>query len=538
MRCWKRAWDCFRLLALTSAGLLVMVAPAQGTWHLVMTENFERPVNQWPWYTNGNPWRTYPGGDRWGVQATFYHVGTGSQSAWCFMDASNQNDPQYDTYPPNFYTYMCWGPFDLSQAHAALAAFYIFNRSYAGDSIYWAAAENSGGGELDVGGSYSGSLSGWEERIMDFADLRDAQGDSVSLLGQPYVFLYFVFQSNGDANVDMGGFVDDVVLSWDDGLFDLAVVRLTLLGPDSSVYTRLPAFGDTVIAQLRWAAYGNGRLPLFAIQGQFDGVTLLDTLITSAEGEHTYATYLPPQTMSTGDHTFSFMLDSQNEIAESYEDNNSIDSTFHVDAPNYPPTFSWVRPGVRADTADQSYLLQWDVNDVDDNALVYIYYDTDTLDFNGYILPGGAAIPEDAGPDTLRWNVAGFSNGQQLWPYARVDDPVNSIELYAQAPLIIIHGSATPPLHDVAIPTFSLAQNYPNPFNEATTIRFAVAMPGLVILTVTDILGRQQETLLRESLAPGDYRVNLNAAGWSSGLYLCRLTSPEGTLTRKMILLK
>ncbi len=521
-----------------AAGLFVMALPAQGTWHLVMLENFERAVNQWPWYTNGNPWRIYPGGERWGIQATFYHVGNGTQSAWCFMDPGNQNDPQYDSYPSNFYTYMCWGPFDLSHAHAALAAFYIYNRSYAGDSIYWAAAENPTGGALNVGGSYSGTLSGWEERIMDFANLHNAQGDSVSLLGRPTVYIYFVFQSNADANVDMGGFVDDVVLSWDDGLFDLAVVRLTLLRPDSTAYTRLPVFGDSVIAELRWAAYGNGHLPLFVIQGQYDSTLQLDTLVTWAEGERSYMTYLPPQIMTSGDHTFSFLLDSQYEITETYENNNSIDSTFHVDEPNFPPTFSWIKPGLAADTADQSYLLQWEVNDVDDNALVYIFYDTDTFDFNGYILPGGAAIPEDTGPDTLRWNVAAFSNGQELWPYARVDDPVNSIQLYAQAPVVIIHGSATPPSHGATNPAFSLSQNFPNPFNETTTIHFAVSVPGPVTLTITDLLGREQSTLLRESLSPGNYRVSLDAAGWSSGLYLCRLSTPQGTLIRKMVLLK
>ncbi|MFH1010152.1 MAG: T9SS type A sorting domain-containing protein [bacterium] len=538
MPCWKRTCICSLLFSVTATGLLLVALPVQGTWHVVMTENFERPVTQWPWVTAGNSWIVYPGWARWGIQATFYHVGVGTQSAWCFMDPNNQNDPEYDRYPPNFYTYMNWGPFDLSQAHAALAAFYIFNRSYAGDSVYWAGATNSGAADLKFGGSYSGTLSGWEERIMNFANLRNQQGDSVSLLGEPYVYVYFLFRSNADANVDMGGFVDDIVVAWDDGLVDLAAIRLSLLKPDSTSYMNLPAFGDTVIAQLRWTTSGSGLLAPFRLVGQFNGLTLLDTLIDWAEGERNYLSYLPSQIMSSGDHTFSFELDSENEIVETYEENNSLDSTFHVDAPNLPPTFSWIRPGLLADTANQSYLLQWEVDDVDDDALLYIYYDTDTLDFNGYILPGGAAISEDTGPDTLRWNVAHFPNGQELWPYARVDDPVNSIQLYARAPVIIHHGSAAPPANAPMDLTFRLFQNYPNPFNETTTIRFSVSHPGLTTLRVLDLLGRRQDILLQEQLSPGNYSVTFNATGWSSGLFLCTLSSPQGTLTRKMVLLK
>jgi len=454
------------------------------------------------------------------------------------MDPENHNHPDTTRYPRNFYTYMYWGPFDLSQAHSALAAFYIYNRSYAGDSVYWAASTSAGGANLNFGGSYSGTLSGWEERLMNFANLRNQQGDSVSLLGEPYVYIYFLFRSNADANVDMGGFVDDIVIAWDDGLVDLAAIRLSLLKPDSTSYMNLPVFGDTVIAELRWTTSGSGLFPPFHLRGQFDGLTLLDTLIDWAQGERNYLSYLPAQIMSSGDHSFSFELDSENEIVETYEDNNSLDSTFHVDAPNLPPTFFWIRPGLVADTADQSYLLQWEVEDVDDNALVYIYYDTDTLDFNGYILPGGVAISEDTGPDTLRWNVAHFPNGQELWPYARVDDPVNSIQLYAHAPIIIHHGSSAPSTNASMDLAFHLFQNYPNPFNETTTICFSVSKPGLTTLKVVDLLGRRCDILMQEQLSPGEYRVRFDAAGWSSGLYFCILSSPQGTLTRKMILLK
>ncbi len=534
----KRATANVSLLLSIILSVIAVALPAQATWHHIMTEDFERPPNQWPWATAGHSWGISPGDNRWGIQATYYHVGFGVQSAWCYMDPGNEHDPEFDPYPSNFYTYMYWGPFDLSQAEAALAAFHIFNRTYSGDSLYWAGSESAGGQGLLWSGSHSGTLSGFEERIMDFANLRNAQGDSVSLLGERYVYIYFLFRSNGDANVDMGGFVDDLVIAWDDGLVDLAVVRLTFLKPDSSVYAYVPVYGDTVIAELRWATYGRGLLPPFHLVGTFDEATELDTLIDWAEGEEVYLSYYPAKVMSSGDHGYSFLFDPTDEVEETYEDNNQLDSTFHVDEPNLPPEFTWVRPGLVADTTDESYLLQWAVDDAEDNALLYLYFDTDTFDFNGYIIPGGAGISEDDGPDTLRWNVAAFPNGEVLWPYARVDDPVNSVQLYARAPVVVQHGSETLPRKDPAGLTFSLSQNFPNPFNEATIIRFSIAEAGPVTLRVCDLLGHEKCVLLNERLSPGTYSATLNTAGWPSGLYLGTLTSSQGNLTRKMVLLK
>ena len=165
---------------------------AQATWHTIMGENFERPFSQWPWRTAGHNWFVIPGWAHWGIQATIFHTG-GSQSAWCY-GFPNTHDPEYDTYPSNFYTYMRWGPFDLSNAEAALAGFYLLDRTEAGgDSVYWAASVNADATELGIGGSHSGTCN-WEARYMDFANLRNANGDSVSLLGEPMVYIYFLFQ--------------------------------------------------------------------------------------------------------------------------------------------------------------------------------------------------------------------------------------------------------------------------------------------------------------------------------------------------------
>ena len=85
--------------------------------------------------------------------------------------------------------------------------------------------------------------------------------------------------------------------------------------------------------------------------------------------------------------------------------------------------------------------------------------------------------------------------------------------------------------------------NSPNPFNPATTIRFDLARPGHVSLRIYDIGGRLVRTLVDEPLAHRHNEIRWDGADDSgrmvpTGLYVCRLTSEDGSATRKMMALK
>jgi plastocyanin len=90
---------------------------------------------------------------------------------------------------------------------------------------------------------------------------------------------------------------------------------------------------------------------------------------------------------------------------------------------------------------------------------------------------------------------------------------------------------------------FALFQNRPNPFNQTTKIEFAVAKPGLVSLTVYDILGKKVRTIASQQLTPG-HKSGLwdgkdeRGREVASGVYFYRLRAGDLTETRKMLLLK
>jgi serine protease len=90
---------------------------------------------------------------------------------------------------------------------------------------------------------------------------------------------------------------------------------------------------------------------------------------------------------------------------------------------------------------------------------------------------------------------------------------------------------------------FSLAQNYPNPFNPTTAIEFSLKKASNVTLSIFDILGREVKMLYSGPLTAGTHSLIWNSTDQSgnlvtSGIYFYRLESSEGSLTKRMVLLK
>ncbi len=97
---------------------------------------------------------------------------------------------------------------------------------------------------------------------------------------------------------------------------------------------------------------------------------------------------------------------------------------------------------------------------------------------------------------------------------------------------------------------YVLSQNYPNPFNPRTTIKYSIpsnvkseTLPtgrqeAEVKLIVYDVLGKEIKILINQEQQSGNYEVNFNGAGLSSGIYYYQLKTNDFVQTKKMILLK
>lgn len=89
---------------------------------------------------------------------------------------------------------------------------------------------------------------------------------------------------------------------------------------------------------------------------------------------------------------------------------------------------------------------------------------------------------------------------------------------------------------------YSLSQNYPNPFNPTTKIRFGISRVGqesqFVTLKVFDVMGREVQILVNESLQPGTYEITFDGSKLTSGIYFYRIITTSYTETKRMLLIK
>jgi hypothetical protein len=142
------------------------------------------------------------------------------------------------------------------------------------------------------------------------------------------------------------------------------------------------------------------------------------------------------------------------------------------------------------------------------------------------------AIPADQRPGTL-YRIRVTSVAQP----AVTDE--------SEAPFAIIYGSAPAVGADAALAagagsparTPSLSA-YPNPFNPATTLTFDLPEAAPIRLTVYNLLGQPVAMLADGLFEAGTHAVVFDGAHLPSGVYLYRLETPQGSLTRTMTLMK
>jgi Right handed beta helix region/Protein of unknown function (DUF1565)/FlgD Ig-like domain len=91
----------------------------------------------------------------------------------------------------------------------------------------------------------------------------------------------------------------------------------------------------------------------------------------------------------------------------------------------------------------------------------------------------------------------------------------------------------------------TLEQNAPNPFGASTRIAVRVPSGGeaRVVLDVFDVRGRRVRNLLQDRVVSGSLDVvwdghDDQGRSAPSGVYFCRLTTPEGVMTRRMTLVR
>jgi hypothetical protein len=126
-----------------------------------------------------------------------------------------------------------------------------------------------------------------------------------------------------------------------------------------------------------------------------------------------------------------------------------------------------------------------------------------------------------------------------------VGSPTATVQgmVYAGKAYVLSGGTATSANGGASPGSRILGQNYPNPFNPGTTIPVRMDRSGSVQITIVTVRGEVVKEMRYEHLGTGDHRIawdgrGENGAPLPSGVYFCRVRTPNGVESRRMTLLR
>ncbi|MBT7616835.1 MAG: T9SS type A sorting domain-containing protein [Calditrichaeota bacterium] len=586
-------------------GLLLglLPQPAYAVWHALLDEDFNRDLqienNRWPWFTdlrNNLRWHWNPrpahfrseGDDRtnygWGLQDHIYNIRIRpqdefQQALWCAVTNLNDPDsprwPEDENYMNNQNAWVWWGPVDLTDAVSAGVSFwfYLDLEHIAGDSLSAIAVNRDPADLTDenffnnvpIGRSFTHRIvNDWSQQIfyLDSLVLAGDEDNLVSMLGEDEVWIGFVWQSDGGDIAGSGAYIDDLIFSWDDGLFDIVPNDIFLgypINEDSTRWTDTTPLEDEEIQfMVTFVADGLGETPEFTVDLYLDDEQIYteDISVVGSPVEVYSVTADVLWAATPGDHVIRWELDTpidDGRVDESDDDNNSIEMAFHV-IHNVAPVLNIISPADDPTPLPENddALISFTVRDtLDDNVRITWYWTTDTtgiysdpsvFDEFGFI---GRSIDlnrqeplyegvyswdwerdEDLQPEMVFW-IVGIA----------VDGWLDNHQI-AVSPGRFYFPLSVASTFETQLPTESGIQGtYPNPFNDSVKIGYDLSGKMRIRLSVFDVSGRHIQTLIAGEISGGRHDISWRPENNTAGVYLLRLETPDIATTRKVIYL-
>jgi hypothetical protein len=194
--------------------------------------------------------------------------------------------------------------------------------------------------------------------------------------------------------------------------------------------------------------------------------------------------------------------------------------------PDDPETSQWARSGTYTYSA-------W-ITDVD----------AEVAEFSGRAVDGGVLLTWRAEGDIAGYNVYRETERLNALPldsgavsYLDRDSGGGDYYLGVVDPtgVEVRYGPVSVESSETGSRTVSLEQNFPSPVVDATTIRFTLAEASPVRLSIYDLSGRLVDTLVNGERSAGSHSCVWDASGLTDGVYLYTLQTPQGNLTRRLV---
>jgi hypothetical protein len=318
-----------------------------------------------------------------------------------------------------------------------------------------------------------------------------------------------------------------------------------------TVTVSAPNGGEVLAAgsstNITWSASDNFAVDHVDLYYSTDSGSTFPNLIASGEAnDGTYAWSVPSISTTTA----RVKVVAVDAGGNTGEDQSNADFTIQV-PDTTPPTVTVTAPNGGESLAEGStFDITWNASDTGmkpsgvTGVAAIAGVDSVTIAYSND--NGSSWIPVasgEANDGTYSWTVPNDPTTQALVRVQAYDPSLNVGSDVSDAVFSITASTAVP---TGGIPTvLNLAQNRPNPVTGAasTRISFGLTREGPVTLRVFDASGSEVAVLARGTYPAGTYAVDWNGltetgGRASSGLYFYRLETREGTITRKLMVLK
>ena len=133
----------------------------------------------------------------------------------------------------------------------------------------------------------------------------------------------------------------------------------------------------------------------------------------------------------------------------------------HAATPNIAPSIQIIQPDGVSDACDLSFLITWIDADPDNDAVISLFYCTESPSTSALPISGAQNISEDDETDSFAWDTSSLPDSSCYYIYAEITDNVNPVySTYSTGKINIDHSLANiPPAPPTNLTAVSLSTN-------------------------------------------------------------------------------
>ncbi|UCE38001.1 MAG: VCBS repeat-containing protein [Thermoplasmata archaeon] len=169
----------------------------------------------------------------------------------------------------------------------------------------------------------------------------------------------------------------------------------------------------------------------------FDGTLIVQGLGEDADGTSGFYTWNTTNMTESRYYVYGICNDGVNDPVMHYSSFSLLIN--HTSFENDPPSMEFLEPDGVDDNAHLEFLIAWTDSDSDDDAQISLYYDTDSVGYDGVLIASGISENADGGLGYYSWDTTDIPEGRYFILGICNDGINDQVEQYSLHQVIVNH---------------------------------------------------------------------------------------------------